>query len=153
MKLDELERFIIEAKSNTYVAGGEHTASSRKGSHDLEYISGDWTYLDSYFGGTDFVGQETVWFNGEPVWSMCYYGQILEPDEIDAQRAGETILAALSAMYAQGRFLGGFAWSGPHGDYNDQSTGDVSAFEGVECIERDGKSLYQLRYFGGLIKP
>ena len=67
----ELERFIVEAKAQTYVAGGEHVASSRQGSHDLKYQNGEWAYLDSYFGGTDFVGQETVWFGSEPVWSMC----------------------------------------------------------------------------------
>ena len=32
---------------------------------------------------------------------------------IDAARAGATIKAALSAMYQEGRFLGGFDWAGP----------------------------------------
>ncbi|MGJ8528169.1 DUF5680 domain-containing protein [Maritalea sp.] len=148
----ELEQFIVEAKARTYVSGGKTSASSRSNSHDLRYENGEWSYLDSYFGGTDFVGQEAVWCNGEPLWSMCYYGQILKAGLIDAERAGETILAALSEMYAQGRFLGGFKWSGPHGDYVDSSVGDVSSFEGKEVIIVGDDIAYQLRYFGGLIK-
>jgi len=152
MSLDELSVFIVEAKSSTYVSGGEHNASSRLKSHDLKYERDDWSYMDSYFGGSDFLGQETVWFKGEPVWSMCYYGQILKPELIDAERAGETILAALSKMYVENRFLGGFEWSGPHGTYVDQSAGDVSSFEGKEAITTNGLVSYQLRYFGGLVK-
>jgi hypothetical protein len=34
----------------------------------------DWLYRDSYFGGTNFFGQETVWLRGEPVWAENYYG-------------------------------------------------------------------------------
>lgn len=68
----ELKQFIVEAKSQTYVSGGEVSPSSRLAAHDLHYENGEWTYLDSYFGGTDFVGQEVVWHKGQPVWSMCY---------------------------------------------------------------------------------
>ncbi|ASY62409.1 hypothetical protein SJ05684_c09500 [Sinorhizobium sojae CCBAU 05684] len=37
------------------------------GSHDLAHERGSWRYLYSYFGGTDFAGQETVWHDGEPI--------------------------------------------------------------------------------------
>ncbi len=51
------------------------------------------------------------------------------------------------------RFLGGFEWTGPHGRYVDQSTGDVTRFHGQESILVDDVSAYTLDYFGGLIKP
>ena len=102
---------------------------SRAGSHDLTFGNGAWGYRDSYFGGTDFIGL------------------------IDAARAGATIKAALGAMYAQGRFLGGWEWSGPHGVYRDGSTGDVTHFTGRETIAVDGTEAYALDYHGGLIKP
>jgi hypothetical protein len=55
-KLNILQQFIICAKKATYVAGGAKDPSSRPGSHDLSFRDGDWTYRDSYFGGTDFLG-------------------------------------------------------------------------------------------------
>jgi hypothetical protein len=107
VRLAGLEAFVVRAKSATYVGSGARAESSRLGSHDLTFESDDWLYRDSYFGGTDFLGQETVWFGKEPVWAENYYGYILRPDLIDANQAGATIKAALSAMYQEGRFWAG----------------------------------------------
>lgn len=153
MDINELERFVVLAKRSTYVAGGEKAAASRLGSHDLVFEDGGWAYRDSYFGGTDFLGQETVWSDGEPVWAMNYYGYILRPELIDGARAGATIKAALTEMYAEGRFLGGFDWLGPYGRYIDRSTGGVGHFSGREVIVVDGVEAYALDYFGGLVRP
>jgi hypothetical protein len=148
----ELETFIVAAKRATYVGGGAKAAPSRVGSHDLTFGEGGWRYRDSYFGGTDFLGQETVWLGDEPVWAMNYYGYILRPDLIDGERAGSTIKAALSAMYAEGRFLGGFEWTGSHGRYVDESIGGVEHFHGREVILVGEVEAYALDYFGGLVK-
>lgn len=143
----------MAAKAATYMGGGAKAASSRPGSHDLGWSQGRWRYLDSYFGGTDFLGQETIWLDDAPVWAMNYYGYILRPDLIDGQRAGETIKAALSALYGEGRFLGGFDWTGPHGHYVDTSAGEADHFRGRETITVQGEEAYALDYFGGLIRP
>ena len=148
----DLEAFIIAAKRACYAGGGAPAPSSRPGSHDLSYAAGDWSYRDSYFGGTDFSGQEVVWFKDRPAWAMNYYGIIHRPDLIDAARAGSTIKGALSEMYAEGRFLGGFDWTGPHGNYVDRSTGDCSHFSGREAILVGGAVAYVLDYCGGLVK-
>jgi len=153
MDIVALDRFIVLAKRQTYVGDSVKAEPSRPGSHDLTFTDGDWSYRDSYFGGTDFIDQETVWRGDEPVWAMNYYGYILRPDPIDAHRAGATIKAALSAMYAEGRFLGGFEWSGPHGLYRDTSSGDSAHFHGREVIEVGNVEAYALDYAGGLIKP
>ena len=145
-----LEAFIVRAKRATYVGSGDTATPSRAGAHDLTFAEDGWSYRDSYFGGTDFHGQEVVWHRAEPVWAMSYYGYILRPDLIDAPRAGLTIKAALSAMYAESRFLGGFRWRGPHGLYRDSSTGDVAHFHGRETISVEGVEAYALDYFGGL---
>ena len=153
MDLADLTRFIVSAKRATYVGDGQRATASRLGSHDLTFAEGRYAYRDSYFGGTDFLGQETVWLDGEPVWAMNYYGYVLRPDLIDAARAGATIKAALSAMYEEGRFLGGFRWTGEHGVYEDQSEGDTAHFNGREQILVGGVPAYALDYAGGLIRP
>jgi hypothetical protein len=153
MTAAELNAIIVRAKAMSYVGGGARTQPSRPGAHDLSWSEGEWRYLDSYFGGTDFLGQEVLWRGYEPVWAMNYYGQVLRPDLIDGERAGATIKAALAAMYAEGRFLGGFDWTGPHGRYRDRSQGNVASFRGREVIEVEGVEAYALDYFGGLVKP
>lgn len=153
MNIQELTAAIVQAKTATYVGGGAKVMPSRPGSQELSWASGDWRYLDTYFGGSDFLGQEVLWRGGEPVWAMNYYGYIKRPELIDAMRAGETIKAALTAMYGQGRFLGGFDWTGPHGRYVDKSDGGVGQFRGRETILVDGVEAYALDYFGGLIRP
>jgi hypothetical protein len=88
-----------------------------------------------------------------PVWAMNYYGRILQPDRIDAATAGRVIKQALSALYREGRFLGGFMHVDGQHIYVDQSEGDVRSFSGHEIISIDGEVVYRLDYHGGLIKP
>jgi Domain of unknown function (DUF5680) len=151
--IEELQAFIVQAKLACYVGSGAPTNPSRMDSHDLEFSLGDWGYRDSYFGGTDFLGQETVWHCDVAVWAMNYYGRVVRTELIDGERAGQTIKAALSSLYTEGRFLGGFEWTGPHGRYVDTSRGDVTSFHGRECIIVNTIEAYVLDYFGGLIKP
>jgi len=150
--LEQLSAFIVRAKAATYVGGGARSLSYRPGSHDLQFHEGAFSYLDSYFGGSDFLGQEVVYYEGEPVWVMNYYGRILEPALITAAEAGQMIQESLARMYEEGRFLGGFEHSIGNSTYVDASEGDVAAFTGKEWIARDGIRVYELVYHGGLVK-
>ncbi len=152
LDLTALHDFIVSAKAAAYVGNGKKSLSYRPNSHDLQVSKGDFAYLDSYFGGTDFIGQEVVYLNNEPVWAMNYYGRILEPENIDAAQAGSIIKESLSLLYQEKRFLGGFKQQTPKGLYIDTSEGDVSSFKGIEHIEQGGLKVYELLYHGGLIK-
>src|SRR5512138_3093761 len=152
MDIDALHAFIVRAKAATYVGDGEHVAACRLGSHDLRFVDGDWAYLDSYFGGTDFIGEEVVHFGEKPVWAMNYYGRILRADLLTAAQAGQMIKASLSRMYQEGRFLGGFEHAENDLTYVDASEGSVESFHGREFIRRGQEIAYELVYHGGLIK-
>src|SRR5512142_2324245 len=102
--LDQLTAFIVRAKAASYVGSGAKSLSHRPGSHDLEFHDGAFAYLDSYFGGSDFIGQEVVYYQECPVWAENYYGRILEPALITAAEAGQVIKAGLTEMYRLGRF-------------------------------------------------
>jgi hypothetical protein len=152
LPLSELHAFIVRAKAATYVGGGAKVPACRPASHDLQYAQGDWSYLDSYFGGTDFIGEETVWYAQKPVWAMNYYGYIIQPELITPAQAGQMIKASLARMYTENRFLGGFQHSEGDFTYFDTNEGDFSHFTGREWIERQGVKAYELVYHGGLIK-
>jgi hypothetical protein len=134
------------------VGGGAPSPACRPASHDLQFRDGAFAYLDSYFGGADFIGQEVVYYADRPVWAMNYYGRILEPARIAPAEAGQAIQASLSEMYRGGRFLGGFEHDTPWGTYHDANLGDVTSFTGQEWIIRDGVRVYELVYHGGLIR-
>jgi len=151
--MDGLEDFIVEAKAATYVGDGGTQASCRSGSHDLGYEREAWRYLDSYFGGTDFLGQETVWQDDEPVWAMNYYGHILVPALIDGAVAGAVVKEARAALYREGRFLGDFSYGTARMRFDNGSTGACHRFLGVERIFVAEVEAYRLHYHGGLIRP
>ncbi|MBC2774064.1 hypothetical protein H6M51_14465 [Rhizobium sp. AQ_MP] len=152
--MESLERFIIEAKAATYISGKRPQAlATRVGAKDIFYDQGALRYLDSHYGGTDFLGQEVVWQDERPVWAMNYYGRILDPSRFDGERAGIVIKQALTALYQEKRFLGGFTYQHSLGEYVDQSVGDYTSFLGVERILLADRTVYQLDYQGGLIKP
>jgi hypothetical protein len=150
--LEHLHDFIVQAKAATYVGDGEQAAPCRKGSHDLAFAEGAFSYLDSYFGGEDFIGQEVVYYEDRPVWAMNYYGKILMPRKISGAETGAIIKESLSKMYQQGRFLGGFQHTVDEFEYYDTSIGGFSAFSGREWITHNGEIVYELLYHGGLIK-
>lgn len=149
---ETLNAFIVRAKANTYVGSEQKSLSYRPSAHDLQFHADDFSYLDSYFGGTDFIGQEVVYYQQQPVWAMNYYGRILLPQLIDGAQAGQIIKASLSELYKQGRFLGGFEYSVGDSIYTDTNEGTVASFIGKEWIIRQGQQVYKLVYHGGLIK-
>ena len=152
LSLSELNRFIVKAKAATYVGSGQKSPSHRPGSHDLEFHDAPFDYLDSYFGESDFIGQEVVYFEGQPVWAMNYYGYILKPDLITAADAGQVIKASLSKLYEEGRFLGGFAFQSGDYTYIDTNEGDFTHFIGKEFVTCGEITVYELVYHGGLVK-
>jgi Domain of unknown function (DUF5680) len=150
--LHELNAFIVRAKAATYVGDGEHVTPCRTGSHDLRFLDGEWAYHDSYFGGSDFIGEEVVYFAEKPVWAMNYYGRILRDNLLTGAEAGQMIKTSLSHMYSEGRFLGGFEYTENDLTYVDTSEGNTGSFHGRELIRRAQEIAYELRYHGGLIR-
>jgi hypothetical protein len=150
--LAALEGFIVCAKAATYVGSGRALLPYRLDSHDLQFDDGVWTYHDSYFGGIDFAGEEAVYAGRTAVWVMNYFGRIVQPGLIDGETAGRVIKESLSAMYREGRFLGGFRHECDPFTYNDSSEGSVAWFHGREWIERGGVTVYELLYHGGLVR-
>ncbi|GAB3535545.1 DUF5680 domain-containing protein [Photobacterium alginatilyticum] len=148
----ELHDFIVKAKANSYVGRAPKCLSYRPGSNDILFQLGSFKYLDSYFGGTDFLGQEVVYFDDVPVWVMNYYGKILCPEIYDAGKAGNVILESLALLYESGHFLGDSSHETELGIYHDTNEGDVASFSGYEWIDFQGCKVYDLTYHGGMVK-
>jgi hypothetical protein len=150
-----LESFIVKAKANGWVGSfynGKRIGPSRKGSCDIIFEEGDWHYHDSFVGFSDFCGQEHVTIKGEPVWSMVYYGYLLQPERFTGDQAVKILKEALGKMYAEGRFLGGFLYKQDVFEYRDMNIGDFRRFNGIEKIIMSGELVYELVYGGGTVR-
>lgn len=143
-------RFLTEAKRNTYATQQGQVASCRPDSHDLAYGSGDWRYLDSYFGSLDFSGEEIVHCKGVPVWSMNYYGYMLD----DSPQEGfiETLREALTMLPEDFPCRGPAVHNRGSYSYFMEQSGDVLKFKGSEWIEFAGRRVYELQFHGGRIR-
>ena len=72
----DLVSFLIRAKQKTYAGHGAEVTSSRPASHDLRYEEGNLLYIDTFLGGEKFTGEEALWKDGIPLWSMNYSGRV-----------------------------------------------------------------------------
>ena len=153
--MDELEKFIIRAKANAWVgleSGGKKVPASKRNSLDTVFDQGEFHYHDSFVGLSDFAGQEHICHKNQAVWSMSYYGYLLQPELVTGSEIGQVLKAALGAMYREGRFLGGFRYLAGEFEYVDTNVGPYQRFSGKEEIRRKGALVYELLYFGGQVR-
>jgi hypothetical protein len=107
--------------------------------------------MDSYFGSTNFLGQEVVWHNGTPIWVMNYHGQILQPELYDGARAGITSQEGRGRVYALQTFLGNHEFRLEHSVFCMNTTGEPLSFSGREWHEVNGVVVYSFDFHGGTV--
>jgi hypothetical protein len=146
----ELARFIVEAKTNTYASQRGEVASLRKGSKDLEYRRDRFYYLDSYFGEKDFSGQEVVYLNDVAIWSMNYYGRMVQDDVPPGFI--ETLREALQKVEPDRPYRGCAQYVSRGFTYKCSSDGMIQSFLGEETMAYDQKEVYRLYFHGGQIR-
>lgn len=129
--------------------------STRVGSYDYEYSSRDMIYHDTYFGGTNFMGEEVVYLSGHntPIWGMNYYGVVL--DQSVTEEVMDTVLRPALMRVGENNIL---PIRGPqefiHNGYryNFKVKGSLDNFEGEETIDINNDKIYVLKCHGGSIK-
>lgn len=147
--------FLIEAKKSTYANGtAEKIESSRLGSKDYEYKKGNMLYHDTYFGGTNFIGEEVVYIDNKIYWAMNYYGVTLD-ENLGEEAMDNALRPALMQVGISENII---PVRGPreykNGDfkYTFEVSGDLTNFSGIETIYKNDKKVYELKCNGGLIK-
>lgn len=145
----DLCAFLVRAKRATYAGGGPESEASRPKAHDLHYAEADgaWRYIDSYFGGEQFVGEEAVWKDGEPVWAMNYSGRVFG-EGFD----GAFLKSALRSVPEEMPARGPIEYQEGSNLYCNTLAGDMTWFFGREEIYKNGVSIYECVYHGGFIR-
>lgn len=150
-----IEKFLIEAKKETYAnEEAPRIDSSRLNSKDYEFKKDNLIYHDTYFGGTNFIGEEVVYIDNKTYWAMNYYGVTL--DESLGEEAMDKALRP--ALMKVGEDTSVIPVRGPkefiNGEYKYtfEVTGDINCFNGIEIVYKNNVKIYELRCTGGLIK-
>ena len=139
--------FLIRAKKATYAGKSSEADSSRPNSHDLQYAEGSLKYIDTYLGSRKFAGEEALWKDDIPFWSMNYIGRVLADGFSDVFHKEALLLVPEE-----------FPFRGParyiKGDYSYKCNikGDFHWFTGYEAIHLKGNKIYELVFHGGDIE-
>ncbi|HKM00222.1 MAG TPA: DUF5680 domain-containing protein [Mobilitalea sp.] len=139
--------FLIKAKKQTYAGYGPEVNSSRPASHDLQYEEGDYYYYDTYLGGECFSGEEAVWMNRLPIWSMNYVGRV-----IGENFSGDFLKKALSVLTLEQPYRGPKIYHEGQYSYHCKVDGDFEWYQGYEEIFYDSIKIYECYFHGGIVK-
>jgi len=146
---EELVAFLLRAKAATYASEGDaaHVPTRLPGGVQFEYGEGPWLYRDIYFGAQQFTGQEVVYYQETPVWTMAYNGGMLDP----GASLGSFLKEAMRQVSAARPFRGPECYQSGDYEYTDESHGTLDRYWGYEVITLQDRPIYDLRYCGGLI--
>lgn len=143
----EIIEFLQRAKRATYAGKGAEVISCRPNSHDLEYIEGNLKYYDTYLGGEKFVGEEALWKDNIPFWSMNYIGRVL-----DEGFSGDFLKEALALVPEEYPYRGPLEHENGEYEYKCTVEGDFIWFNGHEEMYKNDVKVYECNFHGGLIK-
>ena len=150
MDLKILKEFILEASQNTYASENPDIKIKQEdNSTTIVYEKDDWKFHDNYFGGEPYGGREVVFFRGEPVWMMVYYGWIIErnnPDDVYG-----ILTKALRNSNIEMPYRGPKELVDGEFKYMNKPYGEVDTFFGEEKIYKGDALLYVAKYMGGLV--
>lgn len=144
---DKLIKFLVEAKKVTYAGSGVKTTPTRFKSNDYEYIQDNKIYHDTYFGGSNFIGEEIVYVNEIPFWAMNYIGRATGDNfKIDFLKE------ALKNTSLEMPYRGPGSFKKDEYEYICEVNGDINWFQGKEIIMYNNEEIYESFFHGGLIK-
>jgi hypothetical protein len=147
---ENFQRFLVTAKKHTYASGNGVTDPVFPGSKQLEFSEGNYLYRDIYFGSVQFIGQETVFFKGSPIWSMFYSGGITNKDA-DRGSVFEFLREALMHPEAEVPIRGPDHIQQGDMEYENLLTGTITMFHGFERILKSKVTVYLMHYGGGYV--
>jgi hypothetical protein len=149
MNKEELEKFLLKARTQTYAAATGKSEPLLPGSVQYEYENSDYSYRDVYYIGNGiFPGLESVFYRGEPVWSMSYYGDFSKMTE---EQADKMLRKALMELWETTRIYNRVEKD--YGDFTYTCTGQgtIDELSGTEEIVANNDKLYFFNYSGGFI--
>ncbi|PIR89986.1 XRE family transcriptional regulator [bacterium (Candidatus Gribaldobacteria) CG07_land_8_20_14_0_80_33_18] len=151
MDIEQLSKFLVKAKINTYASSGEGGEKILfDESKEFEFEEKEFKYRDRYFGFDPFIGQEIVWQNGKIIWGMNYYGKVVS-EVIPVKQIYQFLKEVLKKVLENKPFRGPDNFKQGDFEYFNKVEGVVENFQGEEAIFYKKQLVYKLNYHGGLV--
>ena len=145
--MNEIINFLLRARTKTYAGGGGGVTPALAGSKQLEHVEGDYLYRDIYYvGERAFLGIETIYHQGKPVWNMVYRGD-WDPNDITDEEIRENLPAALIANANTARINQRVEWENGNYRYLCEGEGELDNFHGLEILFKNGHSSHRVVYY------
>ncbi len=144
---EELCKFLVKAKMNTYAGKGAKSEASRPNSNDYKFEEGDFLYIDTYLGGEYFSGEEAVWQENTPIFAMNYSGRV-----IGGNFSGNFLKEVLKKVPVEKPFRGPKFYQDEDYIYYCKVDGDIQWFQGYEEIYYKNEKIYECFFHGGIVK-
>ena len=144
---EDIINFLCRAKKATYAGKGAGGSSSRPNSHDLQYIEDNLKYIDTYLGGGKFAGEEALWNDNVPFWSMNYIGRIIAEGF-----SGDFLKEALLLVPEEYPYRGPMVYQNGEYKYHCIVNGEFEWFQGYEEIYYNDRKVYECIFHGGCIR-
>lgn len=146
--VSDIIEFLILAKKNTYAGNAlEEKVSMRPKSHDLIYKDGKFKYIDTYLGSEQFIGEEAIFIDDEPIWAMNYNGI-----EFNDKFSSNFLKKALSTVNVDMPYRGQNKFQDGDYTYICEVNGNFEYFNGKETIYFQNEKVFECNFFGGIVK-
>jgi hypothetical protein len=151
INIQNFKEFLVKAKKSTYASGdvSKKVVESDK-STTLVFEDSGFKYHDNYFGGEPYGGREVVFFKGEPIYMMVYYG-LVDKDVTDFRGVYGVLQKALSLIPENSPYRGPKEYIEGDYEYINNFVGEIDNFSGEEVIGYKGREIYKAKYIGGLV--
>lgn len=106
-----------------------------------------YVYHDTYVGGEQFAGKETIWYEGKSQYAMNYMGRVL-----NQKFSGDFLKEALRKADKKMPFRGPEYYQSGQYTYKCNVVGDFSWFQGYEEIFCENVKVYECYFHGGRMK-
>ena len=151
MDKDALKKFLIEANKVGYSTGQyDKIVIEKDKSNTISYESGDFRAHDNFFGGEPYGGRYVVFYKGNPVWIMVYYGKVFESVK-EFEPVYKFLQKCLSNMPSDIPLRGPRELNEGKYAYKNTWEGDLEEFFGKEVISQSGQKIYNATYMGGFV--
>jgi transcriptional regulator with XRE-family HTH domain len=144
---DQAIAFLCQAKRECYAGQGYKVASTKPSSYDYHYATGAYSYWDTYFGGEKFCGEEVLYENETPVYSMNYAGRVLEEGF-----SGDFLKEALLLVPEEYPYRGPYLHRNGDFTYHCIVNGSIDWFQGCEEIFLKDRRVYECHFHGITLK-
>lgn len=151
MNKKALRKFLLDSNKAGFSTGNSNKWIKEKdGSTTIAFESGDFRMHDNFFGGEPYGGRYVVFYKGNPVWIMVYYGKVYESVN-EFESVYKFLQKALSLMPDEMPLRGPKVLEDGKFKYANEWEGDLEKFSGYEVISQNGQKIYDATYMGGLV--